>query len=443
VSEHSEDLQPGTLVGGRFLLVEEIGRGGMGVVYSARQTNLDRLVAIKLLRPSLCADPRARSRFEREARSTAALGHPGAIKILDFGSESGRLYIAMELIRGRTLRHAMADGARPLGLAQRLSVVRDTAEVLEAAHVIPLVHRDIKPENIFLETGTSGGERTVIADFGLALLGERGSIERLTEEGVVVGTPAYLSPEQSQGQDAGPESDVYALGCVLYELLTGTVPFDGTDLQILVKQSFAVAEPPQARRRDLPIPDEAAELVMAMLDKFPSERPTAAEVASRLAHLDPAAVLTRARVGAALGGVPREERMPKAAAAHETPQEPARRVRGIPGVEARVAVIGSAAAELRAPLGVQGWEVIQWDGRGVPPPVEAIFAPGALAADVARLCETGLPVLASVAPGDIAAMTALIRAGATDAIVEPATGDTVAHKLRRLIRRTRDRRELR
>ncbi len=277
-------MQPGTAIG-PFEILAHLGAGGMGEVFRARDTRLDREIAVKLLPAAFVADERAVERFSREARAASALNHPNIVTIYDIGeSEHGR-YIAMELVRGRTLGE-IAEARRNSSLASEL--VAQCAEALAVAHEAGIVHRDIKPENVMVR---DDGYVKVL-DFGLARLvrpehrtapdGQRDSA--LTDAGMVLGTIRYLSPEQGCGEVVGSASDVFALGVVLYELLTGVHPFAASTTVAMLGAILA-------REIQLPsvhepsVPAELDALVTRMLAKDPAERPTAMEVSNRLREL--------------------------------------------------------------------------------------------------------------------------------------------------------------
>ncbi len=201
----------------RYALREVIGTGGMATVWRASDEVLARDVAVKVLNPQYAADPGFLARFEREARHAARLSHPCLVTVFDCGVDDGTPFIAMELVAGRTLRHVL-DEAGILPAGEAIAIAAAVCEALEVAHAAGLVHRDIKPANILL---TGGGEVKVL-DFGIARAEEPGDGTRTQ---AVLGTAAYLSPEQASGHPAGPRSDLYALGCVLFEMLTGAPPF--------------------------------------------------------------------------------------------------------------------------------------------------------------------------------------------------------------------------
>ena len=212
-----------------FRILEKIGTGGMGSVYRANQTAMNRLVAVKILHPKLANRKDLVSRFRREAKAMSHLSHPNTVKVLLYGElEDGSLYIVMEHLEGKNLNQTVRSEG-PLTVERALPILVQVCGALEEAHRAGIVHRDLKPENIFL--CNQGGLRDFpkVLDFGLAKVTERemrpGSII-LTQEGMVFGTPEFMSPEQAQGRSLTPASDIYSLAVILYELLTGKLPFD-------------------------------------------------------------------------------------------------------------------------------------------------------------------------------------------------------------------------
>jgi serine/threonine protein kinase len=208
-----------------YIIRRELGRGGMGVVYEARDRNLDRLVALKVLLPEMAADPAFELRFLREARAAAKLSHPGLVTVFEAGRYRGKLYIAMELVDGKTLARYQEQG-HVFALTESLKIVADAAEAMQVAHAAGLVHRDIKPANLML---TKDG-RVKVLDFGLVAPAKTG--QNLATP--VVGTPAYVAPEIIEGKSADQKSDIYSLGVVLYELLANEQAFWGDTLYDLL-----------------------------------------------------------------------------------------------------------------------------------------------------------------------------------------------------------------
>ncbi|WP_257458606.1 serine/threonine-protein kinase [Archangium lipolyticum] len=264
-------LQVGQLVGGRFRVLRVLGQGGMGAVYVAEQLGLGRHVALKVMHPHIASAPGFSERFQREAQVLARLRHPGSVEVYDYGLDSGFLYLAMELVSGETVESLLRrEGSLPVLRAVDLTV--QVLEVLEAAHVLGIIHRDLKPANLFLERH-DGRERVKVLDFGLAALGGELNV-RLTQEGMAVGTPGFMSPEQMRGLPLDGRSDLYSVGCVLYELLTGVPPFP-----VMVSAETAVAHlykpVPSLRgtRPGISIPERLEATVMKALEKLPELRP--------------------------------------------------------------------------------------------------------------------------------------------------------------------------
>ena len=210
-----QDLQ-GRLLG-RYQVVEELGRGGMGVVYRAYQPSLNRHVAIKVLPPQLSLDQQLVGRFQREARAAANLRHPNIVVIYDVGEEKGIHYIVMEYLEGRTLKQLVEEEG-PLHPKRAAHIVEQVAAALDYAHQRGFVHRDVKPANIFV----GPGDHVTLTDFGIAKAASE--TQQLTRTGTLMGTPEYMAPEQATGGEVDHRTDLYALGVVLYQMLTGHVP---------------------------------------------------------------------------------------------------------------------------------------------------------------------------------------------------------------------------
>lgn len=261
----------------QYELLKPLGAGGMGAVFLAREPALKRLVAVKVLTPQLASDSRVRARFEREARTAAALSHPNIVRVYAVGeTRSQRLpYIVMQFVQGPTLASWMTQRRR-VGERDARRVIGEVASALAAAHVRDLVHRDIKPSNVLLEADTG---RPFVVDFGVSAALSRASDEtKLTVTGAVIGTPVYMSPEQASGDAVSTKSDVYSLGVMAYELLTGEPPFQASTAMGWAAAHLRDTPTPvgQARKGLSP---ELARLVDRCLSKDPTQRPTAADVA--------------------------------------------------------------------------------------------------------------------------------------------------------------------
>ncbi|MEU3353630.1 protein kinase [Streptomyces sp. NPDC037389] len=260
------------LVAGRYRLGDPLGRGGMGEVWQGQDEVLGRQVAVKLLLGD-DGDESAAMRFRLEAQTAARLNHPQVVAVYDFGEWEGRFYLVMELVQGSSLSVELAE-RRALAPARAADLVAQTASGLAAAHRQGVVHRDVKPGNLMVDAATG---TLKIGDFGIARFVDETSAG-LTRAGQIVGTSTYLAPERALGRTAGPESDVYALGCVLYQMLVGRPPFwDENPTALLYLHVDSPPEPPRHYRPDVPPAFEA--YLLRMLAKQPEERPSAQEVA--------------------------------------------------------------------------------------------------------------------------------------------------------------------
>jgi serine/threonine-protein kinase len=270
-------LGPDSILNGRYHLIELIGEGGMATVYRALDTRLGRTVAIKVLHPEYARDQPFLQRFQQEAEFAASLGaHPNVVAIYDIGKDGDIPYIVMELIEGRSLKELIGERA-PFTVIEAFSIGRQVALALDFAHKRGLVHRDVKPQNIVV---TADGTAKV-TDFGIA---QSVSASQLTRTGMVIGTVHYFSPEQAQGRQAVPASDIYSLGVILYEMLTAHLPFDA-DNSIGVAMKHVHEQPASPLTFNSTLPSAAVATVMRALAKDPELRyRDAAEFASALAH---------------------------------------------------------------------------------------------------------------------------------------------------------------
>jgi serine/threonine-protein kinase len=265
---------------GNYKIVRAIGEGGMGTVYLAEHPMIGKRVAVKMLRPDLGTDPGLVSRFFQEARAVNEIRHPNIVDISDFGkTEDGIVYFVMELLEGRSLRDRLnAEGALPID--DVVTISRQVCDALAAAHRVGIVHRDLKPDNIFLlaDPAQPGALRSKLFDFGVAkLLGEQEKqVGHKTIAGSVVGTPFYMSPEQALCQDVGAASDIYAMGVVMFEMVTGRVPFAAEQLVLLLNAILKEPAPPASQFRP-DVPAFLDRLILRCLEKDPGGRPQTME----------------------------------------------------------------------------------------------------------------------------------------------------------------------
>jgi serine/threonine protein kinase len=258
-------LPTGTIVAGHRI-EGALGEGGMGLVYRATQLSLGRTVALKFLPRDLSADPQFRERFRREGPIQAAIDHPHIAAVYEAGEAAGGLFITMRLVEGTTLKDEIVS--HRLSAARTVHLLAQVADALDAAHAVGLIHRDVKPQNVLI----GGGDHAYLADFGLT---KSYDWDSLTVTGQLVGTIDYISPELAQGRPATGASDLYALTCVVYECLTGTVPFDRPSEPAIL---FAhISEPPPRLSESRPdLPAALDQVILHGMAKSPHERPSSA-----------------------------------------------------------------------------------------------------------------------------------------------------------------------
>lgn len=256
-------LGPGRIIAHRYRLLRTIGQGGMAVVYEAQDMNLSRRVAIKILRPDYSHDGAFVKRFQQEAMTVARLNNPNIVRVYDYGEYNGSPYIVMELVEGPSLEQVLEERG-PLPINDAIQYMIEVCNAVEAAHHAGLVHRDLKPGNILLD---SDGHVKVV-DFGIA---RAAGGSQMTTTGTTIGTAAYFSPEQAQGLEVGPASDIYALGVVLYELLTGRLPFEHEN-PITLALMHVRDQPPSPRLYNPRIPRSLESIILRCLSKDPAKR---------------------------------------------------------------------------------------------------------------------------------------------------------------------------
>lgn len=324
---------PGDVVAGRYELLEEIGRGGMAVVYRARDGVLHREVALKVLQPGRAGDASFVRRFEREARAVAALNHPNVVAVHDTGEDDGTYYLVMELVRGPTLADLLEEEG-PLAAVRAVGIAHGVCMGLAAAHRKGIVHRDVKPSNVVFDAES---DTVKVADFGLAR-----SATEATVSTTVYGSAPYMAPEQARGGAVDPRTDVYAMGCVLFEMLTGQPPFTGDSPLAVVAQHQSQDPPSMSEQRD--VPTDLGALVARCLEKDPADRFADADALGSalapFAELGPQAQppsATQVLGGAALVGGTRR-------LAEGEPRDPASSTDGVEAQDARTGSSGGHGA---------------------------------------------------------------------------------------------------
>jgi serine/threonine-protein kinase len=276
--QRASDHDPliGSTLSGRYRIIRKIGEGGMGIVYEAEHVLIEKRVGLKVLREDFSNRFDVVERFRQEAKSASKIGHEHIIDISDFGvTQSGANFFVMELLQGRDLAEELSK-IGPLSPRRALAIVLQCAEALGAAHDKGIVHRDMKPENIFLVERRSEEDFVKIVDFGIAKMSDietGGPGRKLTKTGMIFGTPEYMSPEQGAGKPLDHRVDIYALGIILYELLTGRVPFMGdTFMGILTQHMFEQVPPLKTFNPRCNVPDEVERIVFRAVAKDPDER---------------------------------------------------------------------------------------------------------------------------------------------------------------------------
>lgn len=406
----------GRTIAGKFQVLELIGQGGMGRVYKARHATLDRLVCVKLLRPALLEDQTVVGRFEREAKAASRLNHPHSIQVLDFGQdELGALYLVMEYVAGRDLRLTLRDEF-PLGEERICHVIAQVLSALDEAHAQSVIHRDLKPENIMLEQRRGEPDYVKVLDFGIAKIQDP-DVPGLTRADVVCGTPHYMSPEQATGSAFDARADLYAVGVILYQLTTGTLPFDGRNsMEVLTKHVNEQPEPPRARRPELSISPEMESLILRALDKDPANRPQTAK-AFRVELLRVAEGFRRAREETA-SAAPAEI---SSAPAEDTA---AVQARALP--KSRLPVLAGLGVGTAA-LGIAAWTLLRTPAPVEPAPVAALPSESPAPVELAQAEPAVPPEPAVPSPTPevvVAAAPAAPRASAEPRPAAPMKGDS-------------------
>jgi serine/threonine protein kinase len=305
----SGDPMIGRVIADRYLILARLGEGGMGRVYVAEHVKMTRQCAIKVMNPALMNDAESTTRFAREASNAARILHPNVAAVFDYGEADKTVYLVMEYIDGESLSNLLArEGS--LDPRRAVDIARQIADGLTAAHELGIVHRDLKPDNVIVATKRDGREIAKVVDFGIAKAVSDSPQDSLTRSGLVIGTPEYMSPEQLLGDPVDARADIYALGCMLYQMLTGVQPFDAETREQMIRRRLN--EPPPHVQQTIPeLPRRLDTLIAHMLARSPSER--LASAASVSAGLDPVLALA----GWVASGTPRP--MPSARAPRHAP----------------------------------------------------------------------------------------------------------------------------
>jgi serine/threonine-protein kinase len=282
------DPMIGRVIADRYLILARLGEGGMGRVYAAEHVKMNRQCAIKVMNPSLMNDGESATRFAREASNAARILHPNVAAVFDFGESDRTVYLVMEYVDGEPLSEMLARvGA--LQPRRAIDIARQIADGLSAAHELGLIHRDLKPDNVIVTRKRDGKEIAKVVDFGIAKAVSDAPQDALTRSGLVIGTPEFMSPEQLLGDPVDARTDIYALGCMLYQMLSGMKPFDADTREQMIRRRLH--EPPPHIRDVVPsVPKRVDTLIAHMLARSPGDRlASAAEVS---ASLDPALVMS-------------------------------------------------------------------------------------------------------------------------------------------------------
>jgi serine/threonine-protein kinase len=288
VTTDADDRSLGAVLGGRYQLEARLGHGAMGTVYRARHVQVGRAFAVKVLHARLLGDDRVRRRFAREAALAGSLHHTNVASVVDVGEmPDGRRYLVMEYAEGETLLDMIQRDA-PLPAARFLSIVRQLCNGLQHAHDLGLIHRDLKPENVILERETDGGDHPRIVDFGVAIVREDAAssdADRLTSVGLVIGTPMYMAPEHATGKPIDHRIDLFALGVMCFEMLTGTPPYDGDGVD-LARANLTIETPAMSARAPQVRVDPLLEaFTRRLMMKSRDDRPASARAARELLDL--------------------------------------------------------------------------------------------------------------------------------------------------------------
>jgi hypothetical protein len=276
----ADDSLEGRIFAERYMVTDYIGRGGMCAVYKAKHVYMEKVVAVKVLLRHLASDPPSLKRFQREAKSASMLNHPNLLEVYDFGvTIEGQAFIVMEFVEGKSLDDLLEMGSNTCSVPEFVDICTQICEGLQHAHENGVIHRDLKPSNIMMRE--RDGKRILqIVDFGLAKVLDDAAASKITNSSQVVGSPVYMGPEQYTDYELGPHVDVYALGCMMYELLTGMPPFTGESISAIVHKHLNQPAPPLSE--SIGLPPDLSECIRQTLDKDPKQRPTVEQILEQL-----------------------------------------------------------------------------------------------------------------------------------------------------------------
>lgn len=441
-----QDEAIGTIIGGRYRLDRELGRGGMGQVFLGHHLSLDIPVAVKVMLPKVASDPLLVRRFQREARATSTLKHRNIVKVFDFGVHEGVPFLVMEYLDGVPLSQRLYERHGWLPIDEVDAVMQGLLSAFEAAHKLGIIHRDLKPDNIYLAGGEQG-EVVKVLDFGLAHMKDpTDEGPTLTRADMVSGTPEYMSPEQCRSLKVGASTDLYAIGCVLTEMLQGRPPFEGaSSVDVMTKQMFyeapAIAPPPGADA----VPPLVERLRLDMLAKRPANRPGDIDALRRRWNeaLDPdAAAAIPTRKAAAPVGT-RDERAPAWSDAEPPPAPDVSAAQSIGAIGLYRMTKDERGVDESCVMGLHAQEM------AIKPVADSGTAEAfsVVVLDVAGDVDGACDWLAEVPPASregvlvcvdkpsAADMTRLIEAGVGGVVGYPISPDSLRKKVKRLLRK--------
>ncbi len=419
-------LKAGTIIDEKYRVDKFLGGGGMGSVYKGTHLALDKEIAIKLLHEQYAKNENHKVRFEREAKVASKLDHENAVSVFDFGTFEEKNYIVMEYLKGKPL-HKICGGGRPMETTTALQLAWQIANVLVQAHAMGLIHRDLKPENVMIETKADGSSRAVVVDFGLAFVQDSKDLSRMTKEGIVSGTPAFVSPEQARGSmDIAGPSDIYSLGCMFHEMFTGHLVFTGKSVVGLLNSHMFV--PPNPIRESYPeahVSIALETLILRMLEKDAQDRPTASEVRDWLGQLlNKEAPRERGRPAQLLQ--PRSER-----ALTLSPGRLARKAsKNSNHEQVEIGIFRELEDEWIVSLASAGFSTTKIDIHAQVFDVPVLFIPQLTLEDVEVLSKKCV-LITTLDIENIDELTEYMRAGAFDIITEPVVASELVRKIER------------